>query len=185
MKAKILKDCKDRMEGAMAALRQHFETLRTGRASLSLLDNIRVEAYGTPSSLNQVASLSTPDARTITIQPWDKSLTGPIEKAIMAANIGLTPNNDGTVIRLNIPPMTEERRRDVVKMAHKMSEEARVAVRNVRRHVNDDLKKTEKQSEISEDEMHVLLKEVQEMTDEHIKKVDQEMEKKEKEIMEV
>ena len=185
MKDTLLKECKDKMDGALAALHHHFETLRTGRASLSLLDDVRVEAYGTPSPLNQVATLSTPDGRTITIQPWDKSLLGGIERAILAANIGLTPNNDGTLIRLNIPPMTEERRREVVKMAQKMAEEARVAVRNVRRHMNDEAKKAEKKSEISEDEMHTLLKEIQDFTDGHIKRIDQDFIAKEKDILEV
>jgi ribosome recycling factor len=135
--------------------------------------------------LNQVASLSTPDAKTIVIQPWDKSQIPAIEKAILAANIGITPANDGVAIRLTVPPMTEERRKDVVKMAHKMAEEARVALRNVRRHINDEVKKAEKTHGISEDDRDKLLKDIQKMTDDHIKKVDVVLAAKEKEILEV
>jgi len=181
----IKKDCKDKMEKAIVALEHHFETLRTGRASLAILEGVTVPAYGTQSPLNQVASLSTPDAKTIAIQPWDKSIAGAVEKALLAANLGVTPTNDGTVVRLVFPPLTEERRREVVKVAHKMAEEARVAVRNVRRHVNEEIKKREKSHEISEDDRDRLIKEIQKMTDDRIKRVDDMMAVKEKEILEV
>jgi len=185
MKDAIMKDCKDKMDKAMLALEHHFETLRTGRASLGLVDGVRVPAYGGDMPLNQVASVSTPDAKTIAIQPWDKSLMGAIEKALLAANLGITPTNDGNLIRLSIPPLTEERRKEVVKLAHKMAEEARVAVRNVRRHVNDEVKKAEKNHDITEDDRDKLLKDSQKMTDDHIKKVDEMLAAKEKEIMAV
>jgi len=185
MKDIIKKDCKDKMDKAFTALEHHFETLRTGRASLGMLDSVTVSAYGSPMPLNQVASLSTPDAKTIAVQPWDKSNIGAIEKALLAANLGITPVNDGTLIRLSIPPMTEERRKEVVKVAHKMAEEARVAVRNVRRQGNEEVKKAEKDHEISEDDRDKLLKDIQKMTDDHIKKFDEALVAKEKEIMEV
>lgn len=181
----IKKDCKDRMDKALLALEHHFETLRTGRASLALLDGVSVDAYGSEMQLIQVASLSTPDAKTIQIQPWDKSQLGAIEKALLAANLGITPSNDGTVIRLSFPPMTEERRKEVVKLAHTMAEEGRVAIRNVRRHINDEIKKAEKAHDVSEDDRDRVLKEVQAMTDDHVKKVDTVLATKEKEILEV
>jgi ribosome recycling factor len=185
MRDTIMKDCKDRMDKALLALEHNFETLRTGRASLAILDGVTVPAYGSDMALNQVASLSAPDAKTIQIQPWDKSVMGAIEKALLAANLGVTPTNDGTVVRLNFPPLTEERRKEVVKVAHKMGEEGRVAVRNVRRHINDEVKKSEKSHDISEDDRDKLLKDVQNMTDDHIRKVDDVLAAKEKDILEV
>ena len=182
----LKKDSKDKMDKALKALENHFETLRTGRASLSILQDVRVDPYNSGAvPLNQVASLSTPDAKSIVIQPWDKSVIGMVEKAILAANIGLTPSNDGTLIRLSIPPMTEERRKEVVKHAHKVTEEARVAIRNVRRHVNEEIKKDEKKHEITEDDRTRMLKDIQTMTDDHIKKVDAMLAAKEKEILAV
>jgi len=185
MKDALAKEGAHKMDQAIKALEHHFESLRTGRASLGMLDGVRAPVYGSEMPLNQVASLSTPDAKTIVIQPWDKSQIPAIEKAILAANIGITPANDGVAIRLTVPPMTEERRKDVVKMAHKMAEEARVALRNVRRHINDEVKKAEKTHGISEDDRDKLLKDIQKMTDDHIKKVDVVLAAKEKEILEV
>jgi ribosome recycling factor len=181
----IKKETVEKMEKAVAVLEREFSTLRTGRASLGVLDGIEVDAYGSAMPLNQVATLSTPDARTIMIQPWDKNTIGPIERAVLAANIGLTPTNDGTVIRLSIPQMTEERRKDVVKVAHQLAEESRVAVRNVRRSENDRLKKMEKSHEISEDILHRALDEIQKITDKYIENINKDLESKEKEIMEV
>jgi ribosome recycling factor len=181
----IKKESTEKMHKAIVALEHHFETLRTGRASLAILENITVPAYGTDSSLNQVASLSTPDAKTIAIQPWDKTILGVIEKALLGANLGVTPTNDGTVVRLVFPPLTEERRKEVVKVAHKMAEEARVSVRNVRRHVNEEIKKKEKTHEISEDDRDKLIKDIQKLTDDYVAKVDELTVVKEKDILEV
>ena len=185
MENKIYQETEDKMLKALKTLDQEFNTLRTGRASLAILDGIMVNAYDTPTPIKQVATMSTPDARLIVIQPWDKSLIGAIEKAILAANIGLTPINDGRVIRMNIPQLTEERRKELVKVAKHMAEEARVAVRNVRRHINDSIKEHEKKHEFSEDDRERMLKKVQEITDKYIKKVDETLKIKEDEIMEV
>jgi len=185
MENKIYQETEDKMLKALKTLDQEFNTLRTGRASLAILDGIMVNAYDTPTPIKQVATMSTPDARLIMIQPWDKSLIGAIEKAILAANIGLTPINDGRVIRMNIPQLTEERRKELVKVAKHMAEEARVAVRNVRRHINDSIKEHEKKHEFSEDDRERMLKKVQEITDKYIKKVDETLKIKEDEIMEV
>lgn len=181
----IKKEAKEKMEKAIEVLEREFTTLRTGRASLGVLDGVHVEAYGSPMPLNQLATLSTPDARTIMIQPWDKNVLGNIEKAIMAANIGLTPTNDGKIVRLNIPQMTEERRKDVVKVAHHLAEEARVAVRNIRRTENERIKKLEKSHELSEDDSHRAQDEMQKITDQFIEKINDDLAAKEKEIMEV
>ena len=167
------------------ALEHEFATLRTGRATPALFDGVEVDAYGSKSPIKQIASISIPDAKTVIIQPWDKNVMAAIEKAIMAANLGFTPNNDGKVIRINIPQLTEERRKELVKMAHHMAEQSRVAVRNVRRHINDELKKAEKNSEISEDDLHRMIDVVQKMTDEHIEEIGKHLAAKEKEIMEV
>ena len=144
MEEKLYQETDEKMTKALKALEGEFNTLRTGRASLAVLDGIMVDAYGTPTPIKQVATMSTPDARLIAVQPWDKSLIGNIEKAILAANIGLTPINDGKLIRINIPQLTEERRKELVKVAKHMAEEAKVAVRNVRRHINDSIKEAEK-----------------------------------------
>ncbi len=173
------------MKGAIEAFKKDLGSIRTGRASLSLLDGIEVEYYGNPTPLNQVASLSTPDSRQIVIQPWDPKTISAIEKAILKSDLDLTPTNDGKVIRINIPPLTEERRKQLVKVVKKRAEEARVAIRNVRRDFNEELKKLEKNKEISEDELKKSLDEVQKLTDTYIKKVDERLEHKEKEIMEV
>lgn len=181
----VYKDVKSKMDGAVAALKREFGTLRAGRASLSVLDGIIVDYYGVPTPLNQVASLSVPESRLIIIQPWEAKILQDIEKAIMKSDLGLTPTNDGKVIRLAFPPLTEERRRELVKVAKKMAEEAKVAVRNIRRDGNDFLKDMEKEKEISEDDLKRGQEEVQKITDSYIARLDETLAHKEKEIMEV
>src|SRR5262249_27598977 len=158
-----------------------FSTLRTGRASVALVDGIQVEAYGAKMPLKQMASISTPDARSLVVQPYDKSQLHPIEKAILAANIGLTPVDDGKVIRMSIPPLTEERRKEMVKLAKKMAEDGRVSIRNIRRHANDEIKTTEKHHEITEDDREKARHKTQEITDKYIKEIDELLGRKEKE----
>lgn len=182
---KHLEDLRARMQKSIDNLEKEFSKLRTGRATTALVDNIRVDYYGTPTPLNQVASVSIPDSRTISISPWDRSAFTGIEKAIMKSDLGLTPINDGRAIRINIPPLTEERRKDLVKMAKKYTEEAKVAIRNVRRDVNEDLKKMQSAKELSEDDMHKGQDEVQKITDVYVKKADAVLVEKEKEIMEI
>lgn len=182
---KHIKDCTNRMQKSIDSLEKDFSRLRTGRASTALVDNIRVEYYGTPTPLNQVASVSIPDSRTISISPWDRNSFSNIEKAIMKSDLGLTPINDGRAIRINIPPLTEERRKDLVKMAKKYTEEAKVAIRNVRRDVNEALKKMQTAKEINEDDLHKAQDEVQKATDSFVKKADAALAEKEKEIMEI
>jgi len=181
----ILADCDARMHKAADALRHELAKIRTGRASTALLDSVRVEAYGNPVPLNQIANLSIPDPHMIAIQPWDKSMTAPIEKAIKAANLGLNPSNDGNVIRVPMPPLTEERRKEIVKLCKKFGEDAKVAVRNVRRDAMEHLKKAEKAEHFSEDERKRGEDEVQKKTDHHTKEVDQLVVQKEKEVMAV
>ena len=178
-------DCTNRMQKSIDSLEKDFSKLRTGRASTALVDSIRVDYYGTPTPLNQVASVSIPDSRTISISPWDRNAFNCIEKAIMKSDLGLTPINDGRAIRINIPVLTEERRKDLVKMAKKYTEEAKVAIRNVRRDVNDALKKMHTAKEISEDDLHKAQDEVQKTTDNFVKKADAVLAEKEKEIMEI
>jgi ribosome recycling factor len=173
------------MDKAVEVLRDELKTLRTGRASLAILDPVRVDYYGTPTPLNQVASLSVPDPAMIVIQPWDPTAIAGIEHAIQKANLGLNPMNDGKVIKLPVPSPTQERRKELVKIAHDYAERARTAVRNVRRDGNDELKHLEKDKKISEDELHRGLDEVQKLTDEHIKNIADVLAAKEKEIMEV
>ncbi|WP_291321082.1 ribosome recycling factor [Desulfonatronospira sp.] len=180
----VLDDCKDRMEKAIASLEKDLTKLRTGRASVGLLDGIMVEYYGTMTPLNQLASISIPDSRTIAIQPWDRNVFSGIEKAIMKSDLGLNPVSDGKVIRINIPALTEERRKDLVKMAKKYAEDAKVALRNVRREANDSLKKMKNNKDLTEDEMHKGHEEVQKITDSFVSRVDQILGDKEKEIME-
>ncbi len=182
---KHVQDCKNRMLKSIENLEKEFSKLRTGRASTALVDGIRVEYYGTPTPLNQVASVSIPDSRTISIAPWDRNAFTSIEKAIMKSDLGLTPINDGKAIRINIPPLTEERRKDLVKMAKKYTEEAKVAIRNVRRDVNEALKKMQSSKEISEDDLHKAQDEVQKTTDNFVKKAETVLAEKEKEIMEI
>ncbi len=175
----------EKMDKAIEVFRHDLASIRTGRASLSLIEGITVDYYGTQTPLNQVAALSVPDPKTITIQPWEQRIIPDIEKAILKSDLGITPTNDGKVIRLNIPPLTEERRKQLVKVVRKRAEEARVAIRNIRREFNEELKKMEKNKEISEDQLKKDLDEVQKITDEHIKKVDKILQTKENEIMEV
>lgn len=172
------------MEKAIAALKRDLATLRAGRAAPSLLDRIQVEYYGSMTPVNQLATVNTPDSRTLLIQPWDKSSIGAIEKAIQKSDIGITPANDGNAIRLSMPPLTEERRADLVKMTKKFGEEAKVAIRNIRRDANDDVKKLEK-DQISEDESKRHQDDIQKLTDRFVTEVDKVLAAKEKEIMEV
>jgi ribosome recycling factor len=183
----IYKNAQEKMAKAIAAVEHEFTTLRTGRASVAIVDHIQVEAYGAKMPLKQVATISTPDAKTIQIQPFDKNLTGAIEKALIAANLGMNPTNDGKVIRLVVPQLTEERRKELVKLAKKMAEEGRVAVRNIRRHANDEIKASEKDKKAptTEDERERAMKKMQEITDHAVKEIDNLLAKKEKEMMEV
>jgi ribosome recycling factor len=185
MEKSLRKKAEEKMQGAIEALKKEFASLRTGRASLALLDGIEVDYYGTPTPLSQVATLNVPEPRQMTIQPWEQKLIPDIEKAILKSDLGLTPGNDGKVIRINIPQLTEERRKDLVKIVKKKGEEAKVAVRNIRRDINDQIKKLEKDKEISEDEMKKDLDEVQKLTDSYIKNVDEHVSHKEQEVMEV
>lgn len=184
MPQSVKKNAEERMEKAILSLKRDLATLRAGRASSSLLDRIQVEYYGAPTPVNQLANITTPDSRTLMIQPWDKSSLGDIEKAIMKSDLGLTPANDGNQIRLSIPPLTEERRTELVKMTKKFGEEAKVAIRNIRRDANDDIKKMEK-TDISEDESRRHQEDIQKTTDKFIAEVDKVLVAKEKEIMEV
>ncbi|WP_243545633.1 ribosome recycling factor [Pseudodesulfovibrio tunisiensis] len=181
----VLDDGKKRMSGAFTALENDFSKLRTGRASTSLVDDVTVEYYGTPTPLNQIASVSIPDSRTITIQPWDKGAFSAIDKALLKSDLGLTPVNDGKLIRISIPPLTEERRKELVKVARKYTEEARVAIRNVRRDLNEQLKKLQKDKDITEDDQRRGQDDVQKLTDDTVKRCDDALAAKEKEIMEL
>lgn len=181
----ILLDAEERMEKAVAALDRDFAKLRTGRATTALVDGIKADYYGTPTPISQMASVAVPDSRTLTIQPWDKGGMAAVEKAILKSDLGLTPINDGKIIRISIPPLTEERRRDLVKVARKYGEEAKIAVRNVRRDANDSLKKAEKDKDITEDGLKRASDEVQKLTDKYVAEVDSRCQAKEKEIMEI
>jgi ribosome recycling factor len=175
----------EKMRKAIDALRKELTSLRAGRATTSLLDKVMVDYYGTMTAVNQVAKVAVPEPRTITVQPWEKNMLAPIEKAILKSDLGLMPNNDGTTIRLNIPQLTQERRAELAKSIHKKAEEARVVVRNLRREANDAVKKLEKDKAISEDENKKAQDDIQKITDKYIKEIDQVMAAKEKEIMEV
>lgn len=181
----ILKETESHMKGAIEATKREFQAIRTGRANPGILDRVTVEYYGTPTPLNQVASITVPDSRMLVVQPWDKSALGPIEKAIQKADLGLNPVNDGTVVRLPVPQLTEERRKDLVKVVKKEAEEQKIAVRNVRRESNDKIKALEKDAKITEDEQKKGLDDVQKLTDKYIAEIDKLVEQKEKEIMEV
>ena len=173
------------MQKSLESLSKEFSSLRTGRASASLLDKIRVDYYGSETPINQVATISVPEARMIVIQPWDKSVLSAIEKAILKSDLGLPPNNDGKLIRLNFPPLNEERRKQLVKSAKATAEQSRVAMRNIRREAIDELKKLQKNSEISEDELKDAENKIQKMTDSHISQINSLSDEKEKEIMEI
>ncbi len=181
----IIKETSERMDKSVTALNHEFAGVRTGRASGSLLDKLTVDYYGTQTPLMQLASINVPEPQLLVIQPYDKSAIANIEKAIQASDLGLTPNSDGTVIRLPFPPLTEERRKELVKLCKQYAEEARVAVRNIRREANDKLKKAEREHEISQDDMYRAEEEIQKITDSHITSIDEALERKEAEIMEV
>lgn len=180
----VYKMLEEKMQSTVSKLRQDLGTVRTGRASLSLLDGINVDYYGTLTPLNQVASLSVPESRLIMIQPWDNTIINAIEKAIIKSNLGLTPSNDGKLIRIAIPSLTEERRKELVKIIKRMAEDSRISLRNVRREANDLLKKLEKDKEITEDKLHKSEEEVQKVTDKYIGKINEVLENKEKEVLE-
>ena len=179
------KDIRRRMEGAVDVLHKEFAGLRTGRAATSLLEPLTVEAYDTQMPMSQVGTIGVPDPRILTVQVWDKSLVKAVEKAILESGLGLNPSTEGQLIRLPIPALSEERRAELAKVAGKYAEDSRIAVRNVRRHAMDDLKRTEKDGEISEDQHHDHAQEIQELTDEYVKKIDEAVHNKEQEIMQV
>jgi len=181
----LFHDTEHKMERSLAALRKDLSRIRTGRASLALLEGITVDYYGTPTPLNQVATLAVPESRLITIQPWDKAQLGLIEKSIQRSDLGLTPVNDGKIVRLAIPPLTAERRKDLVKQVKKIGEEAKVALRNVRREGNDALRDREKAKQISEDDWRRSQEQMQKLTDRYITQVDDILSAKEREILEV
>ncbi|WP_369903011.1 ribosome recycling factor [Bacillus manliponensis] len=185
MAQQVLNSAKDKMEKAIAAYSRELSTVRAGRASASALDKVQVDYYGAPTPVVQLANITVPEARLLVIQPYDKSSISDIEKAILKADLGLNPSNDGSVIRIAFPVLTEERRRELVKLVKKYSEDAKVAVRNVRRDANDELKKLEKNSEITEDDLRGYTEDIQKETDKYIAKVDDVTKNKEKEIMEV
>ncbi|KPN93154.1 ribosome recycling factor [Lysinibacillus sp. ZYM-1] len=185
MAKQVLEQTKEKMNKTIAAFSRELSSIRAGRANASLLDRIMVDYYGAPTPINQLAGVSVPEARLLVITPYDKTILGEIEKAIMKSDIGITPTNDGSIIRLMIPALTEERRKDLVKQVKKEAEDAKIAVRNVRRDANDDLKKLEKAGEITEDDLRGYGEDIQKLTDEFIVKVDQVTKDKEKEILEV
>ena len=181
----IMNDARAHMEKTVKALGHEFSTVRTGRASGAVLDDIKVDYYGTPTPITQIAGIKSPEAQMLIIEPWDKSALKMIEKAIQSSDLGITPSNDGSIIRLPFPPLTEERRKELVKQCKHYAEEARVAVRNIRRDANAKLTRTEKDAEISEDELRRAEAETQKQTDAHIKEIDETLKRKEAEIMEV
>ncbi|KGR86446.1 ribosome recycling factor [Lysinibacillus odysseyi] len=185
MTKQVLDQAKEKMTKSLAAFSRELASIRAGRASASLLDRITVDYYGAPTPINQLAGVSVPEARLLVITPYDKTILGEIEKAILKSDIGITPTNDGNVIRLAIPALTEDRRKELVKVVKKEAEEAKVAVRNVRRDANDDLKKLEKNGEITEDDLRGYSDDIQKLTDEYIAKVDETAKEKEKEILSV
>ncbi len=185
MVQEVLESLKSDMEKVVSQLKKEYERVRTGRATPALLDGIKVDYYGTPMSINQVANISVPEPRLITIQPWDKGIMPEIEKAIQRSELGLTPMNDGKVIRIAIPPLTEERRKELVKVVKKMAEEKKVELRNHRREANETLKDLKKEKVITEDDLFRYQEEVQKITDSFVEKIDALLESKEKEIMEI
>jgi ribosome recycling factor len=185
MSTEILADADHKMARAVDAMERDFQGVRTGRASTALVERITVDYYGTQTPLNQLAGISVPEPHQIVIQPWDRGVLGAIEKAITKSDIGITPNVDGTVVRLNIPPLTEERRKDLVKIVHKRMEEARVEIRNIRRDANDHLKKEDREGAVGADEAHRQVEILQKTTDRHIAEVDRRGTAKEQEVLEV
>lgn len=185
MEKELRRKTAEKMEGAIDALKKEFGAIRTGRATLALLDGIMIDYYGTLTPIQQLASLSIPEAKQIAIQPWEQKIIPDIEKAIMKSDLGLTPANDGKLIRINIPALTEERRKQIVKIVKKRAEEAKIAVRNIRRDSNEDLKKLEKEKHISEDDVKRSHDDIQKLTDSYTAKIDEILRHKEQEIMEV
>lgn len=185
MPKQVVLDAKEKMEKALQTLKRELGTLRAGRANPALLEKVTVDYYGTQTPINQVASITVPEARLLVIQPWDKSILHAIEKAIQKSDLGLSPTNDGVVIRIAIPPLTEERRLELTKLVRKYGEEAKVAIRNIRRDANDAFKKMEKEGAVSEDESRRYQLEVQDLTDQYSKRVDETVKQKENEIMEI
>src|SRR3954471_4453205 len=185
MPKQVISTIKDRMLKAIQSYSRELASIRAGRASASLLDRITIDYYGAPTPVNQMAGISTPEARLLVIQPYDKTILGDIEKAILKSDLGLNPSNDGSIIRIAIPALTEERRKELVKVVKKEAEEAKIAIRNVRRDGNDDLKKLEKNGEITEDDLRGYSDDIQKITDENISKIDTLTKEKEKEILEV
>ncbi|MDZ4164980.1 MAG: ribosome recycling factor [Smithellaceae bacterium] len=185
MKELVFEQFTENMEKTIKAFEKSLQKVRTGRASLALLDGIKVDFYGQPTPLNQVANLSVPESRQILISPWDTSVIGAVEKAIQRSDLGLNPMNDGKIIRISIPPLTEARRKELVKIVKKMAEECKVNIRNCRRDANEELKSLKKDGDLSEDDLRQAQDEVQKMTDKNVEKVDQILELKEKEIMEI
>ena len=183
MSEEIYNECKERMDKTNLHYHSEISTIRTGRASTALLDTIKVDFYGTINPLNNIALISAPDPHSITIQPYDPNALEAIEKAITSSDVDLTPNNNGTIIRLSIPPLTEERRKEFIKLVHKIIEEGRVSIRNVRRDSNDNLKEMEKNHEISEDNLKIELDNIQDLTNDHIDKLNKMQDNKEKEIL--
>jgi ribosome recycling factor len=182
---KSMQSAEEKMKKAVKALEEDFKTIRTGRASSSLFEKIRVDYYEQKVPLNQLATISVPEARLVIIQPWDRTVLSEIEKAIMKSELSVNPNNDGKVIRIHIPPLTEERRKEFVKVAKNMAEKSRISVRNVRRDINEDFKKKQKAAEISEDESKRATDEIQKMTDKYIAEINTVLDAKEKEILEI
>lgn len=181
----IIEDAIQRMDKSINAFKSEIVKIRTGKASTALLDGIKIDYYGTPTPLNQVANVSVLDSHTLSVTPWDKSIVNAVDKAILTADLGLNPVSDGTNIKVPIPPLNEERRKELVKLVKKFGEDCKIAIRNIRRDANDHLKKAEKEKELSEDLRHDAEHEVQKYTDEHIKRVDEIIKHKEAEIMEV
>ncbi len=185
MPESVMKHSEEHMEKSIENLKRELLGIRTGKANPGLLDNVKVMYYGQMVPLKQVASIAVPEARLITVQPWEKTMVPEVEKAIQGSELGLNPQSDGTLIRLPIPPLTEERRKDLVKVVKRVGEETRVAIRNIRRDANEKFKKLEKSHDISEDEMHTKQDEVQKLTDKYIERVDEVIAAKEKEVMEI
>ena len=183
--SEIYKVAEEKMNKSVNAMLNEYAAIRAGRANPAVLDRVEVEYYGAPTPLNQMAAISVPDARTLVVQPWDKSSLKDIERGILTADIGINPQNDGSVIRLVFPPLTEERRRDLVKQVKKYGEEAKVAVRNIRRDAMDKFKAQKKKSEITEDDLKIIEKDLQKLTDDYIKEVERIADEKEKELMEI
>lgn len=185
MSQEVMNQSKERMDKAIAAFNRELASIRAGRANANVLDRITIDYYGAPTPINQLASINIPEARLLVITPYDKSSMSDIEKALMKSDLGLTPSNDGSVIRLNFPALTEERRKELAKLVKKEAEEAKVGIRNIRRDTNDDLKKGEKNGDLTEDDLRGYTEDVQKQTDDYIRKVDEIAKEKEQEIMEV